>query len=141
MWRIITYLAYQYNETNMMHFSFMLLRIKGLYMFQALLVHPQEVLHKRHFVYCLHIMSVVCAIAVKLQSWHSQQTYTRNIPSTVCVVPPEDEQVMLRTCRGPWFSINWMKSASCWFHYTDVHTMMHGQQNLVWIWIKSVSTE
>jgi hypothetical protein len=33
---------------------------------------------------------------------------------------PEDEQVMLETCRGPWFSINWMKSASRWFHYTDI---------------------
>jgi hypothetical protein len=26
---------------------------------------------------------------------------------------------MLETCRGTWFSINWMKSASRWFHYTD----------------------
>jgi hypothetical protein len=33
---------------------------------------------------------------------------------------PEDEQVMLETCRGLWFSINWMESASRWFHYTDV---------------------
>jgi hypothetical protein len=32
----------QYNETNVMHFSFSLLRIKGLYMFRALLAHPQE---------------------------------------------------------------------------------------------------
>jgi hypothetical protein len=29
-----------------MHFSFNLLRIKGLYMFQALLAHPQEALQK-----------------------------------------------------------------------------------------------
>jgi hypothetical protein len=49
--------VYQYNETNVMHFSFNLLRTKGLYMFE--------------------------------------------------------------TCRGLWFSINWMKSASRWFHYTD----------------------
>jgi hypothetical protein len=34
---------YQYNETNVMHFSFSLLRIKDPYMFQALLTHPQEV--------------------------------------------------------------------------------------------------
>jgi hypothetical protein len=59
--------------------------------------------------------------AVKLQLWHSQLTlYASNIPSAVHVVPPEDEQVMLETCRGPWFSINWMKSASRWFHYTDI---------------------
>jgi hypothetical protein len=67
------------------------------------------------------IMSVDCAtIAVKLQSWHSQLTlHARNIPSAVCWAPPEDEQIMLETCTDPWFSINWMKSASRWFHYTD----------------------
>jgi hypothetical protein len=27
---------------------------------------------------------------------------------------------MFETCRGPWFSINWMKSASRWFPYTDI---------------------
>jgi hypothetical protein len=38
-------------------------------MFQALLAHPQDVLHKRHLVYYMH-MSVGCATtAVKLQSW------------------------------------------------------------------------
>jgi hypothetical protein len=31
----------------------------------------------------------------------SQQTkHARNIPSVVCVAPPEDEQVVLETCRG-----------------------------------------
>jgi hypothetical protein len=30
----------------------------------------------------------------------NQLTYTRNIPSAVCVVPSEDEQGMLETCRG-----------------------------------------
>jgi hypothetical protein len=35
------------------------------------------------------------------QSWHSQLTlHARNIPSAVCVAPPEDEQVILETCRG-----------------------------------------
>jgi hypothetical protein len=59
--------AHQYNETNEMHFSFSVLRIKGLYMFRALLVHPQEELHKRHLVYCVCIMSVGCGtVAVKL---------------------------------------------------------------------------
>jgi hypothetical protein len=53
-------LIYQYNETNVMHFLFNLLRIKGLYMFRALLAQPQEVLHKRHFVYCVRVMSVGC---------------------------------------------------------------------------------
>jgi hypothetical protein len=37
-------------------------------MLRALLAHPQEVLHKRHLVYCVRVMSVGCAtIAVKLQ--------------------------------------------------------------------------
>jgi hypothetical protein len=58
----------QYNETNVIHFSFSLLRIKGLYMFRALLAHPQEVLHKQHLVYCVRIMSVGCGtVSVSLQ--------------------------------------------------------------------------
>jgi hypothetical protein len=55
-----TYDYDQYSETNMMHFSFSLLRIKGLHMFRALLAHPQEALHKRHLVYCVLVMSVGC---------------------------------------------------------------------------------
>jgi hypothetical protein len=46
-------------------------------MFRALLAHPQESLHKRHLV------------------------YARNILNAVCVATPEDEQVMLETCRCP----------------------------------------
>jgi hypothetical protein len=48
----------QYSETNVMHFLFNLLRIKGLYMFRALLAHPQEELHKPHLVYYARVMSV-----------------------------------------------------------------------------------
>jgi hypothetical protein len=77
-----------------MHFSFNLLRIKGLYMFRALLAHPQEALHKRHLVYCVRIMSVGCG--------------------TVCGTVA----VSLQPCH--WFSINWMISASRWLHYTDI---------------------
>jgi hypothetical protein len=43
-----------HNETNVTHVSFILLGIDGLYMFRALLAHPQEVLlHKWHLVYCM----------------------------------------------------------------------------------------
>jgi hypothetical protein len=49
---------HQYSETNVMHFLVNLLRIKCLYMFRALLDHPQEVLHKRHLVYYVRVMSV-----------------------------------------------------------------------------------
>jgi hypothetical protein len=57
----------QYNETNAMYFSFILLRIKGLYMFRALLAHPQEVLLKRHLVYFVRIMSVGCGTVAVYQ--------------------------------------------------------------------------
>jgi hypothetical protein len=33
-------IVYQYNETNVMHFTLNLLRIKGLHMFRALLAQP-----------------------------------------------------------------------------------------------------
>jgi hypothetical protein len=39
---VILRACYQYSETNVIHFLFKLLRIKGLYMFRALLAHPQE---------------------------------------------------------------------------------------------------
>jgi hypothetical protein len=47
----------QYSETNVMRF---LLRIKGLYMFRALLAHPQEALHKRHLVLRAYNVSWLC---------------------------------------------------------------------------------
>jgi PHD/YefM family antitoxin component YafN of YafNO toxin-antitoxin module len=41
-------------------------------------------------------------LAVKLQQYHSQLTlYRRNTPNAVCVAPPEVEQLMIETCRGP----------------------------------------
>jgi hypothetical protein len=104
------------------HISLNLLKIKGLHMFRALLAHPQEAPHKRHLVYCVRIMPIGCGtVAVSLQPCHSQQIlYARNIPNAVCVAPPEDEQVIFETCTGLWYSINWMKRASRWFHYTDI---------------------
>jgi hypothetical protein len=263
-------IVYQCNETNVMKFSLNLWRIKGHYMFRALLAHPQEAIHKRHLVYCMRITSVGCGtVAVSLHPCHSQLTlyasnipsvaclsplecnratanlhytqaiyqvplvyrllsatvpqptdiirkqytkcrlciaswvqpchsqltlyasnipsaaclsplecnrttanwhytqaiyqvpfvhnllsatvpqptdiirrqytkcrlcitswvqpchsqltlYASNIPSAVCASPPEDEQVMLEACSGPWFSINWMKMASRWFYYTEI---------------------
>jgi hypothetical protein len=113
------------HETNVMRFSFSLLRIKCLYIFQALLAHPQEVVHKQHLVYCVRVMSVGCGtVAVKLQTCHSQLTlYARNIPNAFSAAPPKDEQVMLEKCRGLWSSISWMKRASRWFHDTDILTV------------------
>jgi hypothetical protein len=50
-------IEYQCDKTNVMHFLFNLLRIKGLYMYRAVLAHPQVVLHNSTwyiaFVSCL----------------------------------------------------------------------------------------
>jgi hypothetical protein len=55
---IIIVILYQFGETNMMHFLLSLLRINAFYMFQALLAHPQEAIHKWHLVYCVCVMSI-----------------------------------------------------------------------------------
>jgi hypothetical protein len=65
----------QYSATNMLHFLFSLLRIKGLYMFRALLAHPREMMHKRHLLYCMRVMSDGCTrISVLLRLLCSQLT-------------------------------------------------------------------
>jgi hypothetical protein len=43
---------------------------------------------------------------------------------------------MLETCRDPWFPLNWMKSASRWFHYTDTDTTSYLQADLH-SWVKN----
>jgi hypothetical protein len=106
-------IANQYNESNVMHFSFSLLRLNGLYMFRTLLSRPQEVLHKQHWVHGVRLSVGRGTVAV-LVTLHA-----RNIPSAVCAVCPDDEHVMFETCRVPWF-LNWMKIASRWLHYTDI---------------------
>jgi hypothetical protein len=57
MFCLLCVIVYQYSGTNVMHFLFNLLRIKGLYMFRALLAHPQEALNKRHLLYCVRVVS------------------------------------------------------------------------------------
>jgi hypothetical protein len=69
--------VFQYSETNVMHFLFSLLRIKGLYMFRVLVAHPQEMKHNGTWytacVLCqlaatrvgvertLHVSSITCS--------------------------------------------------------------------------------
>jgi hypothetical protein len=48
-------IVHRYNETNVMHFLFSLLRINGLYRFRALLAHPQKAIHKQRLVYCVRV--------------------------------------------------------------------------------------
>jgi hypothetical protein len=114
--------VYQYNETNLMHFIFNLLRIMGLYMFRKLVVHPQEGLHKRHLIYWVRIMSVGCVTA-------TVTLYARNIPNAVCVVPHEDEQVMLETCGGP-LILNKLNKKCITLVSSHWYTTMHGQQHI-----------
>jgi hypothetical protein len=68
----------QYSGTNVIHFLFSLLRIKGLYMIRALLAQLQEALHKRHgilracYVSWLHqdwIGTGVCYVSWLQQDW------------------------------------------------------------------------
>jgi hypothetical protein len=69
---------------------------------------PEESIRRAiHLFICLHFeyRTVVFLLLVKYftaeQSWHSQLAlYARNIPSAVCAAAPEDEKVMLVTCRG-----------------------------------------
>jgi hypothetical protein len=98
-WPCIVVLVYQYSETNVMYFWFILLRIKGFYMFRAFTDHPQEAMHKRHLVYCLRFMSAGCTnIEVDFNpgaaNWHNTHAIYK-------IPPPENEQVTLETCRGP----------------------------------------
>jgi hypothetical protein len=86
---------------------------------------------KRHLVYCLRIMSAdivrmqytKCRFAAPPEDETAtvpQPTDMRTQYTKFCFsAPPEGEQVMLETCRGFRFSINWMKSASRWFNCTD----------------------
>jgi hypothetical protein len=59
----------QYSETNVMYFLFSLLRIKGLYMFLALVAHHQEVLHKQHLLYCTQCTK--CCLCRNSWGWAS----------------------------------------------------------------------
>jgi hypothetical protein len=56
---------YQYSESNVMYFLFSLLRIKGLYMFRALLANHQKALHKRTW----YIACVLCQLAAPGLKW------------------------------------------------------------------------
>jgi hypothetical protein len=67
-------------------------------MFRALLAHPQKALHIQHLVYCACVMSVGCYQFHSNTGSSQRIKHARNIPSDVCVAPPEDEQVMLETC-------------------------------------------
>jgi hypothetical protein len=86
-----------YSETNVMHFLFSLLRIKCLYMFRALLVHPQEALHKQHLIYSVRVMSVGCNL-----DWRS---------TAILVQPTDITRTQYTKCRFCSTSWRWASNA------------------------------
>jgi hypothetical protein len=68
-----------------------------------------------NFIYCR-----IWLVLYLSQYLRCTVTWTSRIPSAVCEAPPEDQQIMLETCRGPYILINWIKCASSWFRHTDV---------------------
>jgi hypothetical protein len=82
-----------------MHFLFSLLRIKGLYKFRALLAHPQEVYTNYNWYTAWALCRLVATgIGVERQPANIIRKQHTNV---VYVSHPEDEQVMVETCRGP----------------------------------------
>jgi hypothetical protein len=73
-------LFHQCSETNVMHFLFNLLKIKGLYMFRALLAYPQEALHMLYLVYCMRVWSGTKSsshFTPGAANWHNHTQYTK----------------------------------------------------------------
>jgi hypothetical protein len=87
--------VYQYSETNVMHILFNLLRIKDLYMFRALLAHPQEAPYKRHLVYNVAPGSKFTSILV-----HPSDITRTQYTKFRLLAPPKGEQIMFETFRG-----------------------------------------
>jgi hypothetical protein len=83
----------QYNETNVMHFSFNLLRIKGP-------LHIWIITWSSSGGASQTAFGILLAYNVSWL-WHGcSETETVPQPTAVCVAPPEADQVMLETCRG-----------------------------------------
>jgi hypothetical protein len=105
-----------------MPFSFNLRQSRASTCFEHYLL----ILRRRYTNGIWYTAYVLCQLALaRLQhynratvNWH--YTHAIRIPTAVCAAIPEDEQVMLEACRGSWFSINRMKTASRWFHCTDI---------------------
>jgi hypothetical protein len=78
-----------------MHSLFNPLRINGIYTLRTLPAHPQEVLHKRHLVYCVRVLSVGCTRTEVKRSFKANVGGTADIKSTIAIatlytLPPDD---------------------------------------------------
>jgi hypothetical protein len=108
------FVSYQYSETNVIHFLFDLLLIKGLYMFRALLAHPQEVLHKQHFVYCVPV--TIRTQYTKCRLWSASWEWASNA------------RIMYRP-----LILNKLNKKCITFVALYWYTMMHVQQNIKFV--------
>jgi hypothetical protein len=89
----------------------------------------------------LHVLSITCSSSgfAAHTAFGIMRAYNSNIPNAVCVAPPKDEQVMLETCRGPWFSINWMKNTYRWF-FSNTSFATTLPFDAKWYWILKTKT-
>jgi hypothetical protein len=100
-----------------MHFSFNWLRIKGFYMFRALLAHPQDVLHKLHLVY-----------------WHNTHAiYQEPLCSASCGWASN-----ARNMQRP-LVLNKLNEKCITLVSLYLYSMMHGQQNIDCIYKSCIS--
>jgi hypothetical protein len=49
----------------------------------------------------VHVSSITCSSSVGATKTALGILRAYNVPTAVCVAPPEDEKVILETCRGP----------------------------------------
>jgi hypothetical protein len=95
---------------------FNLSRIKDLYMFWALLAHPQEVLHKQHLVYC-----VLHQLAVPVLVQPTDITSTQYTKCHFCSIS-WGWASNARNIKKSLILNKLYKKVSRWFHYTDQWT-------------------
>jgi hypothetical protein len=91
------------NETNVTHVLLRLLGIKGPIHFSSIACSSSGDGAQTTIGILRVVMSVGCTRIGLVQPSDITRT---NIQSVVCVVPPEDEQVTLKTSKGPQFLIN-----------------------------------
>jgi hypothetical protein len=109
-----------------MHFSFGLLRIKGLYMFRALLDHPREALYVQQLVYCVRVDiydMIIHLIAIGLtpggsstvhihtqtvhrtKQWKRIQNTEQFVSASILVQPVDITRTQYTKCRL--YSVSW----------------------------------
>jgi hypothetical protein len=66
-----------------------------------LLIFRRRCINNDWYIACIFCRLAATKIEVPLQTWWERaHTIARNVPIVVYAEPPEDEQVVLETCRG-----------------------------------------